>query len=125
MSEYSSCDEPSIFKMLMAAVVVIVVLTGFAWMVQGSDFILYKYWAPKYEQVQRETFEQTRSFNQGMIQELESMQIQYLHEKDPKAREALAAVILHRVSGYNMEDPDVPQTLKTFIYQLKMEQQNK
>lgn len=34
-------------------------LFGLTWLVQGNDFFLYKTFAPKYADVQREVFEQT------------------------------------------------------------------
>jgi len=49
-----------------------------SWFFQGNDFFMYKLFAPKYEQVRRETFEQTKSYNQGMIQELTAYQFEYI-----------------------------------------------
>lgn len=97
----------------------VVALFAIAWAVQGSDFFMYKFFAPKYEQVRRDTFEQSRAFNQGMIQELENMQFEYMKVKDPEAKAAMGSVILHRASGYNLNDPSVPQSLRTFIQELK------
>lgn len=92
---------------------------GIAWIIQGNDFFMYKVFAPRQEAVRRKVFEQSRAFNQGMIQELENMQFEYVKEKDPEARAALRGVILHRASGYNLTDPDVPYSLRTFINELK------
>jgi len=86
--------------------------------IQGEDFFLFKFYAPKYEQVRRQTFEQSRAFNQGMVQELENMQFQYEREKDPNAREALKSIILHRAAGYNLNDPAVSYNLRVFLFSL-------
>ena len=102
-------------------VLAIFVIFGLAWLVQGNDFFMYKVFAPKYEQVRRETFEQSRAFNQGMVQELQNMQFDYAKQTDPKVKEALASIILHRASGYNLNDPIVPYDLRTFIEQLRCE----
>ena len=110
---------------LSAILVVVIFLTlvlGLSWIVQGNDFFLYKAFAPKYEGVRRQTFEQSRAFNQGMVQELQNMQFEYIREKDPKAQEALASVILHRASGYNLDDSAVPADLRSFINDLKTKQ---
>lgn len=106
-------------KIVGSVVAVIVLLFGLTWLVEGNDFFLYKYFGPRREQVRREVFEQTRSFNQGMIQELENMQFEYTKTTDSQSKAALASIILHRASGYNLDDPDVPQSLRTFIAQLK------
>lgn len=102
-----------------AIIGLLVVLLGIAWIAQGADFFMFRFWAPKYEQVRRDTFEQSRAFNQGMIQELENMQFEYVKTTDENAKAALRSVILHRASGYNLNDSSVPQSLRTFIQELK------
>ena len=101
-------------------VLALIVVLGLTWIGQGNDFFLYKVFAPKYEQVRRETFEQSRAFNQGMVQELQNMQFDYV-KATPEQKDALASIILHRASGYNLDDPIVPNDLRAFIAQLKRE----
>jgi hypothetical protein len=96
-----------------------VLVFGIGFLVEGGDLLTYKFFAPKQEAVRREVFEKTRSFNQGMTQELENMQFDYLKEKDPNAKAALGSIILHRASGYNMEDAGVPDSLRNFVETLK------
>lgn len=111
-------------KQIIAGVVLfIVAILALAWIVQGNDFFMYKYFAPKYEQTRRQVFEQTRSFNQGMVQELENMQLEYLKTTDLNAKAAMASIILHRASGYNLNDPIVPGDLRDFIQKLKRERE--
>lgn len=110
-------------KAVLAVILALVVILGLTWAIQGNDFFMYRFFAPKYAHVQRQVFEQTPSFNKGTVQELENMQFDYTKEKDPKAKEALGSVILHRASGYNLNDPDVPQSLRDFITQLKKDQE--
>jgi hypothetical protein len=94
----------------------IVVIVGIIWFAQGNDFFLYRFFAPKYEQVRRETFEQTKSYNQGMIQELQNMQFQYI-QADSSEKQALASIILHRAADYDVEK--MPADLRSFIINLK------
>lgn len=110
-------------QVFVSAVLVLALLLGLTWIAQGSDFFLYKVFAPKYEDVRRTTFEHSRAFNQGMVQELQNMQFEYVKEKDPNAKQALADIILHRASGYNLSDPIVPDDLRTFISDLKRQQE--
>ena len=100
---------------------ILVVVLGLTWILQGNDFFLYKYFGPKYEQTRRQIFEQSRAFNQGMVQELQNMQFEYI-KATPEHQKALASIILHRASGYNLNDPIVPADLRSFIEQLKREQ---
>lgn len=106
-------------KIIGSVVLFFVAVFGLGWIIQGNDFFMYKVFAPKYEQVRRDTFEHSRAFNQGMVQELQNMQFTYTTEKDPDAKAALASIILHRASGYNMDDPTVPAELRTFVNGLK------
>ncbi len=87
--------------------------------VQGADFFLYKYFAPKQEQVRRETFERSKAYNQGMIQELQNMQFEYVQTKTQEEKDALADIILHRAADYPEEK--MPADLRAFINQLKQE----
>ena len=110
-------------KIVLIGFLAVVVVLGLDWVGTGNDFFLYKYFAPKQAAVQRQVFENTPSFNKGMIQELENMEFEYIHEKDPNAKAALASIILHRASGYNLNDPDVPADLRSFISELKQKQE--
>lgn len=115
-------DEGYSVKTIVVSVfIVIAVLLGIAWIVQDNDWFMHKVYDRKYEQVRRETFEESRAYNIGMIQELENMRFDYLKEKDPKARDALGSIILHRAAGYNLNDPDVSEDLRQFISKLKNE----
>jgi predicted restriction endonuclease len=103
---------------LLLIVLAIAAALGLTWLVQGNDFFLYKTFAPKYEDVRRETFEHSKAFNQGMIQELQNMQFEYI-KADEKHQDALASIILHRVADYDIEK--LPADLKKFVEELKRE----
>ena len=109
-------------KILLTVLVVVICMTALGWFFQGNDFFMYKFFAPRQAAVERKVFENTPSFNKGQIQELENMQFKYIEEKDPNAKAALASIILHRASGYNLDDPDVSQDLRSFIQGLKNKQ---
>lgn len=103
-------------KTLGVVVLGVVAFLGLIALLQGEDFFLYRYFAPKYEQVRRETFEQTKSYNQGMVQELQNMQFQY-EQADAGHKPALAAIILHRAADY--DESRLPGDLRTFIHSLR------
>ena len=90
------------------------------WLIQGNDFFMYKFFAPKYEDTRREVFEHSKAFNQGMIQELQNMQFEYV-KASPEHKQALASIILHRSADYNLEQPQVPADLRNFIIDLRRE----
>jgi len=96
-------------------------LIGLIWVLEGNNFFLYKVFAPKYESVRRETFEQSRAYNQGMVQELQNMQFEYV-QATPQKQDALASIILHRVADY--DENKLPSNLQTFVWQLRNKRVN-
>ena len=105
------------FGIVIGSLVAIVLLSLF---IQGNDWFVYKVFAPRYESVRRETYEQSKAYNTGMVQELQNMQFDYEKTTDSKAKAALASIILHRSADYPVEK--MPTDLRTFIESLKNEQ---
>lgn len=103
-------------KAVLSVLGSLVLVLGLVWIAQGNDFFLYKVFAPKYEQVRRETFEQSKAYNQGMVQELQNMQFEYV-KASPEQQKALASIILHRAADYDVNK--LPPDLAEFINQLR------
>jgi hypothetical protein len=111
-------DVPSGWTAFKWALGGIVVLVIGAFAIQGTDFFLYKVFAPKQEAVRRQTFEQSKAYNQGMVQELQNMMFEYV-KATPEQQEALGALILHRVADYDVEK--LPPDLRDFVVKLRAE----
>jgi len=97
-------------------VLILVGMLALIWVVRGNDFFLYRTFAPKYEQVRRDTFEQSKAYRQGMVQELQNMQFEYA-KAAPAQRDALASVILHRAA--DVDEGVMPADLRSFVAQLR------
>jgi len=93
-------------------------ILGVTWAIEGNDFFLYKVFAPQYEKARRETFEESKAYNQGMVQELQNMQFEYV-KATPSEKEALASIILHRAADYDLAR--LPSDLRSFIENLREE----
>lgn len=91
-------------------------ILAITWIAQGNEFFLYKFFAPKQEAVRREVFEETKSYNQGMVQELQNMQFEYI-KAEPSQKAALASIILHRAADYPADR--LPTDLRAFINGLR------
>jgi hypothetical protein len=89
-----------------------IVLLGFVWIAEGNDFFMYKVFAPAQAAVERQTFEQTKSYNQGMIQTLRSEQLQY-ENGDDKTKDMVAAYVWGQYADYNQDM--LPGDLKNFM----------
>lgn len=101
-----------------AAAGFIIIVLGVSWLVQGNDFFLTKVFAPKYEAVRRSTFEESKAYNQGMQQELQNMQFEYV-KAAPEQKDALASIILHRAADYDLDR--MPTDLRYFVQSLRNE----
>jgi len=98
----------------------ITMLLGMIWLFQGNDFFIYSYFGPKYEQTRRTIFEQSKAYNQGMVQELQNMQFQYV-QANTEHKDALADLILHRAADFDFTDPRIPSDLRRFVSDLRAE----
>ena len=114
-------------KAILVGILVIVVLavlgTGVAWLVQGNDFVLYKYFGPKMEKVRYEVYTNTPSYIQGTIADLQDLQRDYnkaVKGKDDEGKKNIAGMIVMR-SG-TITDDKLPSDLLSFIRDVRREQ---
>lgn len=99
---------------------VLIVLLALTWVIQGSEFFMYKVFAPKYAAVERQVYEETPSYNQGMFQSLRNEQRQY-EAASPESKAALRKIILHEVDSYP-DHSKLPTDLQAFVAQLEREE---
>lgn len=103
-------------KFLLGIFAAIAAVIGLTWIFQGSEFFLYKFFAPRQEAVRREVFEQSKAYNQGMIQELDQFYRNYAKGgKEEKA--AIKALVLHRVADFPSES--LPSYLQSWVTELR------
>jgi hypothetical protein len=95
-----------------------VVISWIAFMVLVifGSFWTYQYFAPKYRAVDNQVFKQSEQYNDGMIRDLENLQIEYI-SADADKKQALRAIVLHRFSVY--PEDKMPPNLRNFYNSLK------
>ena len=81
-----------------------------------GSFFAYQYFAPKYRAVDNEVFKQSEQYNDGMIRDLENLQLEYINA-DKEHKDALRAIVLHRFSVY--PEDKLPPNLRNFYNDLK------
>jgi hypothetical protein len=108
-------------KITGLAIVCFVGIIGLTWIIQGHDFFFYKFWAPKYENVKREVFENTKSYKQGVQQELTNAYTSYYKTGVSESeRESIAAVALQQIADLPDENfESLPGHLKKFVNMLR------
>ena len=112
----NQADATFVKHVIVGFVVIILGILALIWIAQGNQFFLYKVFAPAQEAVRRQTFEETKSYNQGMVQELQNMRFEFI-KAEPSHKAALASIILHRAADY--PDDRLPADLRSFIQGLR------
>lgn len=80
------------------------------------SFYLYSYFAPKYEQVRYDTFKQSQTYNDGMLRDLQDLQMEYMKANDEQ-KAAMKAIILHRFAVYDVDR--LPIDLRSFYQSVR------
>lgn len=97
------------------SILALVGLIGLGWLLAGNNLAMMKVFAPATEQVRRETFENSKAYRDGMVQELRAMQFEYMRADDAH-KAGMANVIRHRLAGF--PEDAIPYDLQQFIKEL-------
>lgn len=103
-------------KPILAIVGGVIGCGALTWGIAYHDLLFTAFFAPKYENVRRNTFEQSKSFRTGAVQELQNMQFEYIRS-DAAHKVALKDIIIHRAT--EVPEDAMPQDLYNFIQGLK------
>lgn len=104
------------FKEISAIAVTIV---GAVALIFGLSFLGYKsyeFFAPKYRTVENQVFKESEQYNDGMIRDLENLQLEYI-KATAEQKDALRAITLHRFSVY--PEDKMPPNLRNFYNDLR------
>lgn len=90
---------------------------GIGWIVTAGDFWMYKFWAPKQANVERQVFENTQSYVDGKITYLDQLQREYYANQDPDYRRILRDVIVREADMIDANK--LPVDLRAFVEDVK------
>ena len=76
----------------------------------------YRYFAPKHEDARRKVFKETRSYNEGKLQQLSKYRYEYM-TGTPEEKEIISSTIRHMFADY--ESQELPTELRQFLDQIK------
>ncbi|MFA5987915.1 MAG: hypothetical protein WC797_04695 [Candidatus Paceibacterota bacterium] len=105
------------FVYVGAFLFVATVCLGFG--IYGSDFVLYKTFAPMFANAEREVYKNTASYIDGMAHDLSDLQVKYVTCTDPEAKKALATFVLERAAEVDMTK--LPSANQKFVDEIKRE----
>ena len=104
-------------KVTISVVGVIIILLAIGILSTECNLAFYKRYAPKFQNVEREVFEQTKSYNEAKVQDLAKYKLEYEMNNDPNAKQALKMVIIQRFADYQSER--LPGELGSFLTRMR------
>lgn len=102
-------------KEIGIGIVVVIGLIAAGWALTGNDLALQKVFSPAREQVRRDTFETSKAYRDGVVQEIRAMQFEYL-KADEAHKAAMGSVIRHKLAGFPVDA--LPPDLQQFVVEL-------
>jgi len=108
----------NIIKTIVFTIVCIVLLFLTVFAIQGTDFFLFQYFAPKYEEAKRSVFVESKEYRHGTIQELDKMRLEHVKEKDPIVQRVLEERALRLTAEWDKSElpPDIEAWLRSIEY---------
>jgi len=73
-----------------------------------------RYFNPKHANVEREVFKETRSYNEGMLQQLIDYRLQYYQSDDEDAQAAILSTVRHMYAEYDESKIEMSE-LRSFV----------
>jgi hypothetical protein len=104
-------------KYFFIGLLVLICIIALAFTLELGSLSWKRFFAPRHENVKREVFLNTRSYNEAKLQELLKMRKEYLLAKDETEKEVLASTIRHTFAEY--DESKLPEDLRRFLYQIK------
>ena len=101
-----------ILGMLGALVLGLVLVFGLSYFVYQST----SFFKPKYVALDNQVFKESQQYNDGMIRDLQNLQMEYINGDQGK-KDSIRAIVLHRFSVY--PDDKLSPDLRNFYNSLK------
>jgi hypothetical protein len=103
-------------KGIFAGIGALVLFLAFVFGMNLFGLANYSFFAPKYRAVDNQVFKQSEQYNDGMVRDLENLQLEYINA-DQAHKDALRAIVLHRFSVY--PEDKLPPNLRNFYNDLR------
>jgi hypothetical protein len=104
------------FKVILTGIGGLALFLAFVFGMNLFGLANYSFFAPKYRAAENQVFKESEQYNDGMIRDLENLQMEYI-KADAAGKASLKAITLHRFSVYPEEK--MPANLRNFYNQLR------
>ena len=102
----------NVFGFISSVVIALAVVFGLSY----YAFEMTSFFKPKYTALDNQVFKESQQYNDGMLRDLQNLQLEYINGDQGK-KDSIRAVVLHRFSVYP-EDKLTPD-LRNFYNSLK------
>uniref|UniRef100_A0A6M3JE76 Uncharacterized protein n=1 Tax=viral metagenome TaxID=1070528 RepID=A0A6M3JE76_9ZZZZ len=103
-------------KKIVIGIICILALIAIAFTLELGGLGWKMFFAPKHEAVRRKVFKQTRSYNEGKMQDLAKYKFEY-EKADISGKAVIVSTIRHMFADFQCED--LPAELKTFLKKIR------
>lgn len=86
--------------------------------VMFGGFYAYQYFAPKYEGVRRDVFEQSKTFHDGTVRTIRDYEYRWRTTTDPIAKAGIKAAVFHELNSFS--EDKLPSDLRKFVDELRV-----
>lgn len=104
------------FKEVSAFIAMVVIGLAAIFGLSYLGYESYKFFAPKYRAVDNAVYHESEQYNEGMVRDLENLQLEYINAT-PEGKQSLRAIVLHRFSVY--PEDKLPPNLRNFYNDLR------
>lgn len=104
-------------KIIGYVLLAVLVIYGLGFVATGGDLLIYKFWAPKRANAERQVFEQTQSYVQGKVEYLTRLRYEYKTSVDPAQKKALGQLVIDEAS--TIDNSKLSYDLQVFISTIK------
>jgi hypothetical protein len=99
-------------ELLIAALIGITAATG----ILLYNYSAMWYFTPKYAEIRNQTFKNTQAYNDGMVNDLADLRLQYLAANNKEQKDAIRSTVLQRFGSYPKDR--LPAELRDFYFSL-------
>lgn len=105
-----------VVKAILVFLAVLIFFTMLGWFSMGNEFFMVKYFSPKYEQVRTDTYRNSQAYQDGVVNELQKLQVEYANSQSQDAKDIIADTVVHKSATY---PGPLPSSVAGFVAQCK------
>lgn len=114
----NDADTKALGILMGGFILFFVTILAMGFVANGAKLANLKFWGTKYANAEREVFEESKSYNHGMVRDLQNLRMEYESSEEGSAeRDVIAQTALHRFSAY--DKGDLPPEMEQFLNELE------